>query len=57
MDQIFGFWAVLSLKLSRNTCFCGFKSSLAVNYHIAKPERLTSQKCELQPFVFLNLPV
>ena len=25
IDQTFGFWVGQSLKLSRNTCFCGFK--------------------------------
>ena len=38
IGQIFDFWAVQSLKLRRNTCFCGFKSSLVVNSHVAKPE-------------------
>ena len=38
IDQIFGFWA--GLKLSRNTCFCGFKSSLVVKSYLAKHERL-----------------
>ena len=40
IDQIFGLWAGQSPKLSRNTCFRRFKSSLAVNSHVAKPERL-----------------
>ena len=38
--QIFGFWVGQSLKLRRNTCFHGLKSSLAVNFHVPKPERL-----------------
>ena len=33
---MFAFWAGQSLKLSRNTCFRGFKSSLAVNSRVAK---------------------
>ena len=40
MDQMFGFWAGQSPKLSRNTCFRGFRPSLAMNSHVAKPERL-----------------
>ena len=42
IDQSFGFWAGQSLKLSINTYFCGFNSSLAVNSHVAKPERLAT---------------
>ena len=41
IDQIFGFWAGQGLKLRRNTCFCQFKSSLGVNFHASKPERLS----------------
>ena len=33
--QIFGFWAGKSLKLRKNTCSCGFNSSLAVNSQVA----------------------
>ena len=33
-----------SLKLRINTCFGGFKSSLAVNFHVPKPERLALSK-------------
>ena len=40
IDQIFAFWASQSLKLNRNTCFLGFNSSLEVNSHVAKPEKL-----------------
>ena len=42
--QIFSFWAGQSLRLSRNTCFLGFKSSFAENSHGAKPERLDLSK-------------
>ena len=30
----FWFWAGQGLKLWRNTCFCWFKSSLALNFHV-----------------------
>ena len=43
-DHIFYLWVNQSLKLSRNTCFCRFKSSLVVNSHVAKPERLVLSK-------------
>ena len=52
IDQILGFWADQGLKFSRKTCFCGFKSSLAVNSYVAKPESWPFQKCELKLFVF-----
>ena len=32
------------LKLRRNTCFCWFKSSLAVKFHVPKPERMALSK-------------
>ena len=41
---MFGFWMGKGLKLSRNTCFCGFKSSLVVNSYVAKPEMLALLK-------------
>ena len=44
IDQILGFWAGQSLKLRRNTCFRRFKSSLVVNFHVPKPERLDLSK-------------
>ena len=44
MDHLFGFWAAQSLKLSRNTCFRGFPSSLTMNSHKAKLERLALSK-------------
>ena len=37
---MFGFWAGQSLKLCRNNCFGGFKSSLLVNSEVAKPAML-----------------
>ena len=40
IDQIFGFCAGQGLKFRRNTCFHRFKSSLAENLHVPKPERL-----------------
>ena len=52
VNQIFCSWAGQNLKSSRKTCFRGLKSSLAVNSHVAKPDRLVSQKCKLEPFVF-----
>ena len=47
IDQIFGFWASQSLKLSRNTCFRGFKSSLVVSSYVAKAERLALSKMSI----------
>ena len=44
IDLIFDFWAGQGLKLWRNTCFCWFKYSLALNFHVAKPERLALLK-------------
>ena len=46
IDQIFGFWAGQGLKLRRNTCFRRFKSSLAVKFHVSKPERMALSKSE-----------
>ena len=40
IDQSFVFYKSQNLKLSRCTCFRGFKSSLVLNSHVAKPERL-----------------
>ena len=45
------------LKFWRNTCFCRFKSSLALNIHIPKPEKLALSKCELQSFFFQKFPI
>ena len=45
---MFGFWAGQGLKLRKNTCFCRFKSSLAVNVHVQNLKGWPSQKCELQ---------
>ena len=42
--QMFGFWENQGLKLSINACFLVFKSSLAVNSHVAKPGRLALSK-------------
>ena len=42
-DEVKGklnFLAGQSLKLNRNTCFCRSKTSLVVNLHDAKPERM-----------------
>ena len=44
IDKIFGFWAGQTLKLRRNTCFRGIKSSLVVNFHVPKPEKLALSK-------------
>ena len=41
-DQIFNLWVDQSLKLRRNTCLRGFKSSLV--FQITKPERLALSK-------------
>ena len=38
--------------MRRNTCFHRFKSSLAVKFHVPKPERLALSKMPLQSFVF-----
>ena len=38
------FWAGQSLELWRNTCFCRFKSSLVMNFHEPKLERLALSK-------------
>ena len=53
-DQIFGFWVGQSLKLRTNTCFGGFKSSLAVKFHVPKPERLALSEMS---FVFQKVPI
>ena len=42
--QIFVFWAGQNLKLRRNICFRGIKSSLMVNFHVPKPEKVGSLK-------------
>ena len=52
IDKIFGFWVGQSLKVSRNTCFRGFKSSLAVNSHVEKPGRLVLSKMWTLTFCF-----
>ena len=44
IDQLFGFWVVRGLILWRNTCFCRFKSSLALNFHVPKSEMLALSK-------------
>ena len=44
-------------KLSRNIYFREFKFSFAVNFHIAKPEMLASQKCDLQTFIFQKVTI
>ena len=44
IDQNLGFWAGQRLTLSRNTCFCGFNSSLVVKSHMSQPERLAISK-------------
>ena len=49
IDQIFGFWPSQRHKLRKNTRFRGFKSSLAVNSHVAKPERLALSKMWTSP--------
>ena len=55
---MFGFWVCQGLKLRRNTCFRRFKSSLAVNIYVQKPERLAlSKMCELQSFFFQKVPI
>ena len=51
---MFCFWSNQSLKLSRNICFLGFKSSLVLNSHVTKPEMLALSKCELQ---YDNMPM
>ena len=51
---MFRFWAGQDLELRKNNIFCGFKSSLAVNLHVPKPE--LSQKC-LKSFVFQKVPI
>ena len=43
VDRIFGF-CVGQLKLSRNTCFRGFKFSSVVNSHVAKPGMMALPK-------------
>ena len=54
---IFGFWAVQTLKLRRNTCSPVFDSSLALNSHQQNLKGWPSQTCELQPFCFQNVPI
>ena len=44
IDQIFGFWANQGLKSRRNTCFGQIKCSLAVKFHVQKPETLALSK-------------
>ena len=44
IDPIFGFWASQDLKLSRDTCFCGFNSSLVNKLNVVQPEGLTITK-------------
>ena len=41
---MFGFWVGQGLKLWRNTCFCPFNSSLVLNFHVPKPEKLALSK-------------
>ena len=57
IDKIFGFWVDQSLKVSRNTYFRGFKSSLAVNSHVAKPGRLALSKMRTSTFCFQKMPI
>ena len=47
---MFGLYAIQTLKLSRNTCFPGFKISLVVNSHVAKPEKLVLSKMGTSTF-------
>ena len=50
IDQISGIWAGQGLKLRRNTSFCRFKSSLAVNFHVPKPEMSVFSKMSTSIF-------
>ena len=54
MNQILGFWVGQSLKSRRNTCFRGFKSSLAVVFTYPNLKGSLYQKCELQSFVLMT---
>ena len=45
------------LKLWRNTCFCQFKPSLALNFDVPNLKGWPFQKYELQSFVFQNVPI
>ena len=56
-DQILGFWACRGLKLRRNTCFCWFKSSFAVNFHVPKPERLALSIIWTSIFCLQKMPI
>ena len=52
---MFGFWTDQHLELRRNTCFCGFKSSLVVNSlkRLAFSKMWTSIMCvPKRPFIF-----
>ena len=55
--QVFGFWTGQSLKLRRNSCFCGLKSSFPVNFQYQKLKGLPLQKWEVQSFAFQKGPV
>ena len=57
IDQILGFWASQNLKLSRSICFCEFKSSWAVNFHVAKHERVALSKIRTSTFCFSKIPI
>ena len=54
---MFGFWASKSLKLRRNACFFGFKSSLVENFHELNLKCWPSQKCEIQSFFPQKVPI
>ena len=53
---MFGFCAGQSLKLRTNACFRGIKSSLVVNVHVPKPERLALSQMVLGPLAPDNCP-
>ena len=57
IDQIFGFWVWQSLKSRRNTCFREFKSSLAVNFHVPKPEKLAFSKMWTSMFCLQKMSI
>ena len=57
IEQIFCFWVVQSTELSRNTCCRRFKSSLVVNSHVAKTERLALSKMWTSTFCWQRLLV
>ena len=44
VNQILAFWEGQGVTLRRHTCFRQFNSSLAVNFNVAKPERLALSK-------------